>query len=134
MNNPPLRVLIADDDADVREILSYNLRKENYEVHCTEDGWQAVSLAIKTQPDLIIMDVHMPWLSGIEACRMIKANKELKDTPVLFLTGDSDEYVSMIAIRAGGNHYITKPVYPDLLLRMIKKILQQQPLAINQNG
>ena len=120
---PKKKILLADDEKEVLEFLSYNLNKENYEVFTSGDGWEAVALAKRNGPDLIILDIHMPWLSGIDACRLIRSKKELLNTPILFLTGDGDEYISMSAIAAGGTHYITKPVKLPFLLKMIRDIL-----------
>jgi two-component system alkaline phosphatase synthesis response regulator PhoP len=117
------KILIADDEPDVLEFLSYNLWKENYEVLKSTDGWEAVTLAKRHKPDLIIMDIHMPWLSGIDACRLMRLQKELLNTPILFLTGDSDEYISMSAMEAGGSHYLTKPLKLPFLLKMIHEIV-----------
>jgi two-component system alkaline phosphatase synthesis response regulator PhoP len=117
------KILLADDETDVLEFLSYNLWKADFEVIKSTDGWEAVNLAKRHSPDLIIMDIHMPSLSGIDACRIIRSQKELLTTPILFLTGDGDEYISMSAINAGGSHYITKPVKLPFLMKMIREIV-----------
>ncbi len=124
MESKRIRILLADDEPDVLNFLSYNLAKRNYQVLEASNGWEAVTMAQINLPDLIIMDVHMPSLSGIEACRMIKDNKALESTPVLFLTGDSDEYISLSAIEAGGDHYVTKPVRLPVLLSMVDELLK----------
>ena len=121
----PLKVLVVDDEPDIVEILSYNLMKANYEVSKAYNGYQAVSFAIKDHPDLIIMDIRMPEMDGIEACRMIKKNDALKDIPVLFLTADNDEYVSLSASEAGGDHFVTKPVRPSILMEMIHELIAE---------
>jgi len=118
-----LKVLVVDDEPDVVEILSYNLKKENYQVFKAYNGLQCIESAIKNQPDLIIMDIRMPEMTGIETCRLIRQNESLKDIPVLFLTADSDEYTSMSAMEAGGSHFITKPIRPAILLGMIKELI-----------
>jgi two-component system alkaline phosphatase synthesis response regulator PhoP len=126
MTDKALRILIADDEPDVIEFLSYNLVKENYEVIKSYDGWEAVSLAVAHCPDLIIMDIHMPRLSGIDACRLLRSKKEQVHAPILFLTGDADEYISLSAIEAGGNHYVTKPVQIPFLMKMIREIIDAE--------
>ena len=118
------KVLIVDDEPDVVEILRYNLSKENYEVYTAYNGIDALALAIKTIPDLIIMDIRMPGISGIETCRKIRLISSLKTTPVLFLTADSDEYTTMNAFEAGANHFITKPIRPSILLEMIHELVR----------
>ncbi len=117
-----LKVLIVDDEPDVVEILRYNLTKEKYEVLTAFNGIDALELAIKYIPDLIIMDIRMPGISGIETCRKLRLIDSLKTIPVLFLTADSDEYTTMNAFEAGANHFITKPIRPSILLEMIQEL------------
>ena len=124
MQNRPLKVLVADDEPDIVEILSYNLMRENFEVFKAYNGYEAVSFAMKNHPDLIIMDIRMPEFSGIEACRLIKKNSGLKDIPILFLTADNDEYISLSAAEAGGDHFVTKPVRPSILMGMIRELIR----------
>ncbi len=122
--NSNLKVLVVDDEPDVVEILSYNLRKENYTVFQAFNGKQCLESAGINKPDLIIMDIRMPEMSGIETCRAIRKDDKLKHIPILFLTADSDEYTSMNAMDAGGDHFITKPIRPALLLGMIKELIK----------
>lgn len=122
--NKPIKVLVVDDEPDIVEILSYNLKKENFEVSKAYNGYEAVSFALKNHPDLIIMDIRMPEMNGIEACRMIKKNEFMKDIPVLFLTADNDEYTSLSAVEAGGDHFVTKPIRPSILIGMINGLLK----------
>ncbi len=124
MVNKPLKVLVVDDEPDVVEILSYNLTKENFEVFKAYNGNEAISAAIEVLPDLIIMDIRMPELNGIEACRIIKKNETLKNIPILFLTSDNDEYTSLSAVEAGGDHYVTKPIRPAILMGMITELIR----------
>ena len=125
MTDTPLKVLVVDDEPDIVEILSYNLKKQNYIVFEALNGEDAILSAGKNHPDLIIMDIRMPGISGIEACRIIKHDVLTQDIPVLFLTADSDEYTSMNAIDAGGDQFITKPIRPALLIGMIKELIQK---------
>lgn len=127
MINRPLKVLVVDDEPDIVEILSYNLTKENFEVSKAYNGYEAVSYALKNHPDLIIMDIRMPEMNGIEACRMIKKNELMKDIPVLFLTADNDEYTSLSAVEAGGDHFVTKPIRPSILMGMIHELIKALP-------
>ncbi|MEO8088271.1 MAG: response regulator [Bacteroidota bacterium] len=121
----PLKVLVVDDEPDIVEILSYNLTKENFEVSKAYNGYEAVSFALKNMPDLIIMDIRMPEMNGIEACRMIKKNEQMKNIPILFLTADNDEYTSLSAVEAGGDHFVTKPIRPAILMGMIHELIKQ---------
>lgn len=122
--NEKVKVLVIDDEPDIVEILSYNLGKEDYTVYKAYDGEEGLQKAKSEKPDLIIMDVRMPGISGIEACRKLKADELLKHIPVLFLTADSDEYTSMNAQDAGGEHFITKPIRPNILMGMVNDILR----------
>ncbi len=121
--NTNLKVLVVDDEPDVVEILSYNLKKEKYIVFQAYNGKQCLESALINKPDLIIMDIRMPEMTGIDTCRAIRKDDNLKHIPVLFLTADSDEYTSMNAMDAGGNHFITKPIRPSLLLGMIRELI-----------
>lgn len=123
MNNGP-KVLVVDDEPDVVEILEYNLSKENYRVFKAYGGDQCLGLMKSLNPDLIIMDIRMPGINGIEACRIIKQDRQSNHVPVLFLTADSDEYTAMQAAEAGGEYYITKPIRPSFLLSVVKEILK----------
>lgn len=124
MMNRPLKVLVVDDEPDIVEILSYNLTKENFEVSKAYNGYQAVSFALKNHPDLIIMDIRMPEMDGIEACRMIKRNEVMKNIPILFLTADNDEYISLSASEAGGDHFVTKPIRPSILIGIVHELIK----------
>ena len=116
------KVLVVDDEPDIVEILRYNLQKQKFSVLTASNGNEALEIALVEIPDLIILDVRMPGMTGIETCRKIRTFDSLKDIPVLFLTADTDEYTSMSAIEAGGNHFITKPIHPTILLNMIKEM------------
>ena len=122
--NKPLKVLVVDDEPDVVEILSYNLSRENYLVYKAYNGSDGVRVAHEVQPDLVIMDIRMPGINGIEACRQMKQDDETKTIPVLFLTADADEYTTMNAIEAGGDHFITKPIRPQILMGMIAELIR----------
>ena len=122
--NDKAKVLVIDDEPDIVEILSYNLGKEDYAVSKAYDGEEGLRIAQAELPDLIIMDVRMPGTSGIEACRKLKADELLKHIPILFLTADSDEYTSMNAQEAGGEHFITKPIRPNILMGLVNEILR----------
>lgn len=122
--NTSRTVMVVDDEPDIVEILSYNLAKEQYKVIKAYSGEECLAQIRLSRPDLIIMDIRMPGTSGIEACREIKQDPNLQDIPVLFLTADSDEYTTMNAADAGGEHYITKPIRPSFILSVVKEILK----------
>lgn len=119
-----LKVLVVDDEPDIVEILTYNLTKENFSVVKAYSGQECLIQAAFTQPDLIIMDIRMPGLTGIETCRTLKKDDRLKEIPVLFLTADADEFTSMNAMEAGGSHFITKPIRPNLIVGMVRELLK----------
>jgi len=125
------KVLVVDDEQDIVEILSYNLSRQNLEVSRAYSGKECLQLAKKIRPDLIVMDIRMPEMNGIEACRILKHDDELKNTPVLFLTADTERYTSMSALQAGADHFLTKPIRITLLtsiiLNMIQKAKQPNP-------
>lgn len=125
MNTNP-RILIVDDEPDVVEILSYNLKKHHYTVYTASEGSEGIRQAHEHRPDLIILDIRMPGQNGIEACRVLKQDALLRDIPVLFLTADSDEYTTMRAAEAGGEHFVTKPIRPGIILGLVREILQSQ--------
>ena len=117
------RVLVVDDEQDIVEILAYNLSKQNLEVFRAYSGKECIAVAKKTLPDLIVMDIRMPETNGIEACRILKHDDELKDIPILFLTADTDRYTAMSAMIAGGNRYINKPISISVLTDIIKSMI-----------
>ncbi|MBL0103882.1 MAG: response regulator [Bacteroidetes bacterium] len=118
-----IKILVVDDEPDIVEILSYNLQKNNYQVFKATNGEECLLEAQKSHPDLIILDIGMPVMNGIETCRKLRQMADFKTTPVLFLTADSDEYTSMSAFDAGGSHFITKPIRPGILVNMINELL-----------
>jgi len=124
------RVLIVDDEQDIVEILSYNLSKQNLQVIRAYSGKECLNLARQFRPDLIVMDVRMPEVNGIEACRIIKHDDNLKDTPVLFLTADTDKYTALSAKHAGADNFVTKPISISLLTDIIKTML---PVTAQEN-
>ena len=117
-----MKILIVDDDPDVVEILSYNLLKQKYEVFKATNGNEGLVAVMESSPDLIILDIRMPEMNGIEMCREMKRSEIYSKIPVLFLTADTDEYTMLSAIEAGGDHFITKPVKPKLILDLVEEI------------
>ncbi len=118
------KILVVDDEPDIVEILTYNLEKEKFIVSKAFNGKECIEQAKNIHPDLIIMDVRMPGMDGIETCRNLQLIESLRSIPVLFLTADSDEFTSLKAFDAGGSHFVTKPIKPSVLVSMIKELLQ----------
>jgi len=116
------RILVAEDDLDIRELIAISLRYAGYEVIPAADGQQAVDLTIAEKPDLIILDVQMPRVSGFEALEQIKVKPEFADTPVVILSAKGQESEIQAGLELGATQYILKPFSPDELINKIKQI------------
>jgi len=125
MSNESIKILLVDDEPDILEILSYNLSAEGYTVSTASNGVEAVKKAKKHQPHLIIMDVMMPEMDGIEACEKIRTLPELKNTIITFLTARGEDYSQVAGFEAGADDYITKPIKPKVLVSKIKALLRR---------
>lgn len=119
------KILIVDDEPDILEFLQYNLRKEGYTVVTASDGKQAIGVAEREKPNLILMDIMMPELDGVETCRMLRSRKEFNDTPIAFLTARDEDFSQITALDVGGDDYITKPIKPRVLLSRISALLRR---------
>lgn len=129
MEKPEARILLADDESDILEFLSYNLRKEGFEVFCARNGAEALELAEKCRPDLIILDIMMPVMDGYEACRNIRKNNELQETVVAFLTARGEDISQVEGFEAGADDYIRKPVRPRVFISRIRALLRRIPAS-----
>lgn len=125
MKKKDILILLVDDEPDILEIVEYNLSAEGYKVITAEDGAQAVKLAKKKKPNLIILDVMMPEMDGIEACEQIRKIPELSDTIITFLTARGEDYSQMAGFDAGADDYITKPIKPKVLVSKVKALLRR---------
>ena len=125
MSNASIKILLVDDEPDILEILSYNLSAEGYHISTAFNGIEAVKKAKKHQPHLIIMDVMMPEMDGIEACEKIRTLPELKNTIITFLTARGEDYSQVAGFEAGADDYITKPIKPKVLVSKIKSLLRR---------
>lgn len=125
MQNEEIRILLVDDEDDVLEFLSYNIRKEGYQVHTANNGIKGLQKAIEIIPHLIILDVMMPEMDGIETCREIKQVPQLENTIIVFLTARGEDYSQIAGFDAGADDYVTKPVKPRLLVSRIKALLRR---------
>lgn len=121
-----LKVLVVDDEPDIVELLTYNLKKEGYEVESAEDGIKAVKIANKFHPDVILLDIMMPNQDGVETCRQIREIPELKNTFVIFLTARAEEYSEVAAFDVGADDYITKPIKPRALMSRITALFRRE--------
>ena len=125
MNNKDIKILLVDDEPDILEIVGYNLSSEGYQVLTAENGIEAVKKAKKELPHLIILDVMMPEMDGIEACEIIRKNPDLKDTLITFLTARGEDYSQVAGFDAGADDYITKPIKPKVLVSKVKALLRR---------
>jgi len=117
------KILISEDEPDIRELVAFTLRFAGYEVVTGSNGEEAVMLAKREQPDLILLDVRMPRLTGYEACKQIKEDPALKDTPVVFLSAKGQENEIATGMEAGAEEYLLKPFAPDQLTERVRAIL-----------
>jgi len=125
MSSTKQKILIVDDEPDIRELIEYNLKKEGYQVYTASNGQEGVSEAKKVHPDLIILDIMMPKMDGIEACRILRTMNEFKNTFMVFLTARSEEYSEIAGFNVGADDYIAKPIKPRALVSRINAILRR---------
>ncbi len=119
------KILIVDDEKDILEFLGYNLRKEGYEVIEAKTGNEALHLVKNNIPDLIILDVMMPGIDGIETCQSMREMPKLKDTLIIFLTARNEDFSQIAGLDAGADDYVSKPIKPKVLLSRIKAIFRR---------
>ena len=120
MENKDYKILLVDDEKDILEILSYNLKKEDYQVFTAKNGIEAIEKAKSITPDLIILDVMMPEMDGITACAELRNIENLQNTNIVFLTARSEDYSQIAGLEAGGDDYISKPIKPKVFLSKVK--------------
>lgn len=120
-----IRILLVDDEADIREFLGYNLAREGYVVEKAANGAQAVSIARTFRPHLVVLDVMMPGMDGMETCAILRSLPELQDPLIVFLTARGEDYSQIAGFEAGADDYITKPIRPKLFLSRIQAILRR---------
>lgn len=125
MDKKDIKILLVDDEPDILEIVGFNLSNEGYQVVTAENGMEGVKKAKKEKPHLIILDVMMPEMDGIEACEQIRGISDLKDTIITFLTARGEDYSQVAGFEAGADDYITKPIKPKVLLSKVKALLRR---------
>ncbi len=129
MSTVKQKVLIVDDEPDILELIEYNLKKEGYTVITATNGLEAIQMAKKYLPDLIVLDIMMPKLDGIETCRQLRALPEFKNTYMVFLTARSEEYSEISGFNVGADDYIAKPIKPRALISRINAILRRNVMT-----
>src|SRR4030095_8939991 len=125
MKKKDIKIILVDDEPDILEIVGYNLSQEGYQIVTAENGKQAIEVAKKELPHLIIMDVMMPEMDGIEACENIRKISELSNVIITFLTARSEDYSQVAGFDAGADDYISKPIKPKLLVSKVKALLRR---------
>ena len=125
MKKKDIKILLVDDEPDVIEIIKYNLLQEGYSVKTASNGKEAIKKAEKTTPHLIIMDVMMPEMDGIEACEYLRKNPNFNDTIIMFLTARGEDYSYVAAFDAGADDYVTKPIKPKIIVSKVKSLLRR---------
>ena len=125
MSDTQFKVLLVDDELDILEFLSYNLEKEGYKVYTAKNGVEAIKVAEKKTPHLIILDVMMPEMDGIAACEELRKIPSLSSTVIAFLTARGEDYSQIAGFEAGADDYITKPVRPKVLISRVKALLKR---------
>ncbi len=124
--NPKAKILIVDDEKDILEFLKYNFEKEGYEIYCADNGLKGKEMALKVHPDLMILDIMMPGIDGVELCNQLREIPEFEDTIIIFLTARNEDYSQIAGFEVGADDYITKPVRPKVLLARVKALLKRK--------
>jgi two-component system, OmpR family, alkaline phosphatase synthesis response regulator PhoP len=131
MENEGIKILLVDDEPDILEFMEYNLRREGFTVLKAKNGKEAIRVARVEKPQLIILDVMMPEIDGIDTCRMIRDIPGMKNVLIAFLTARNEEYSQLAGFEAGADDYIAKPVKPRILISRIKALLRRgEPISI----
>jgi len=119
------KILVVDDEEAIRELLKYNLQKAGFEVKTASDGEEAVDIAKEFLPSVVLLDIMMPKMDGVEACRRLRDNPQLQKTYIIFLTARAEEYSEVAAFEVGADDYITKPIKPRALVSRIQALFRR---------
>jgi two-component system alkaline phosphatase synthesis response regulator PhoP len=125
MDNATIKILLVDDEPDILEFMEYNLKKEGYHVLTAKNGKEALEIAKKEKPQLVILDIMMPVMDGIEACRHLREMPEMKSSIITFLTARNEEYSQIAGFDVGADDYISKPIKPRIMISRIKALLRR---------
>jgi two-component system alkaline phosphatase synthesis response regulator PhoP len=129
-----IKLLIIDDEEDIRQILSYNLRKEGFEVFEAKTGEEGIRSTMEHRPDLILLDVMMPDMDGVEVCESLRREKGFENVLICFLTARNEDYSQIAGLDAGADDYVAKPVKPKVLISRIKALLRRKGVIIDSVG
>ena len=125
MKNNEIKILLVDDEPDILEIVGYNLKNEGYEIYTAKNGIEAIKIAKKSIPHLILLDIMMPEMDGIEACEKIRATSGLENVLIVFFTARGEDYSQVAGYDVGADDYITKPIKPKVLVSKVKALLRR---------
>ncbi|MFK8044034.1 MAG: response regulator transcription factor [Crocinitomicaceae bacterium] len=128
------KILIIDDESDIRTLIKYNLLKEGFEVQEAENGKIGIETALRWKPDLIILDVMMPVMDGMEACEILRSENKLSNTIIAFLTARTEDYSQIAGLDSGADDYINKPIKPKLLVSKINALLRRKKSVIKEEN
>lgn len=120
------KILIVDDEKDILEFLKYNFEKEGFKVFTAQNGVEGKQMAKKAKPDLIILDIMMPEMDGVELCQELRSLQEFEDTLIIFLTARGEDYSQIAGFEVGADDYVTKPVRPKVLIARVKALLKRR--------
>lgn len=134
MNTEKIKILLVDDEPDILEFMDYNLVKEGYEVYLAHNGKEAIEVARREKPQLILLDIMMPEMDGIEACRFLRNMPEMQDVIIAFLTARNEDYSQIAGFDVGADDYIAKPIKPRILVSRIKALLRRVTGAPNADS
>lgn len=123
------KILVVDDEEDIREILQFNLKKEGYIVELAKSGKEAIKIAESFQPDLIVLDIMMPEMDGVEVCKTLRQDEKFSNTIIAFLTARNEDYTQVAALDTGGDDFISKPIKPMVLISRIKALLRRYNIS-----
>ena len=127
------KILVVDDEADILEIVQYNLEKGDFAVNTASNGIEAIEIAAEWNPDLILLDVMMPEMDGMETCMRLRSNADLENSVIAFLTARGEDYSQIAGFESGADDYITKPIKPRVLLSRIKALLRRGTMTKTSN-
>ncbi|MEN0005311.1 MAG: response regulator transcription factor [Bacteroidota bacterium] len=126
-----VKILIVDDEPDILEFLKYNLQEEGFEVYVASDGEAGIEVAERERPNLIILDIMMPKMDGVEVCRQLRSKPEFDSTVIAFLTAREEDYSQIAALDVGGDDYITKPMRPRVFVSRVRALLRRSERSVN---
>ncbi len=128
------KILVVDDEKDILEFIGYNLKKEGFDLETAIDGKSALEIAPDFKPDLIILDIMMPEMDGVEVCKKLRSQPMFKNTLIAFLTARNEDYTQITALENGGDDYITKPIKPGVLISRIKALFRRSKRGSSGEG